>query len=101
MLRYALGGRVRREVVAYVRKRKLGLVARNARNSFDTVGATHLSRKRCATPAQLRQLANALYGKLYDMTGSYTIVWWLSVALSAFAVVMNLPVRETAITRTA
>jgi predicted MFS family arabinose efflux permease len=40
-----------------------------------------------------------LGGKLYDMTGSYSIVWWLSVALSVFAVVMNLPVREAAITR--
>ena len=42
-----------------------------------------------------------LGGKLYDMTGSYTIVWWLAVALSVFAVVMNLPVRETAIARAA
>jgi len=40
-----------------------------------------------------------LGGKLYDMTGSYTIVWWLAVALSVFAVLMNLPVRETAILR--
>ena len=42
-----------------------------------------------------------LGGKLYDMTGSYTVVWWLAVALSVFAVVMNLPVRETAISRAA
>jgi predicted MFS family arabinose efflux permease len=42
-----------------------------------------------------------LGGKLYDMTGSYTVVWWLAVALSVFAVLMNLPVRETAIARAA
>ncbi len=42
-----------------------------------------------------------LGGKLYDMTGSYTIVWWLAVALSVLAVLANLPVRETAILRPA
>lgn len=42
-----------------------------------------------------------LGGKLYDMTGSYTIVWWLSVALGVFAALINLPVRETAIARPA
>ena len=40
-----------------------------------------------------------LGGKLYDMTGSYTIVWWLSVALSVMACLANLPVREDAIAR--
>jgi MFS family permease len=40
-----------------------------------------------------------LGGKLYDMTGAYTVVWWLSVALSAMALLVNLPVRETAIAR--
>lgn len=40
-----------------------------------------------------------LGGKLYDSTGSYDIVWWMAVALSVFAVLMNLPVRETAIVR--
>ena len=42
-----------------------------------------------------------LGGKLYDSTGSYTVVWWLAVALSLMATLVNLPVRETAITRTA
>ena len=42
-----------------------------------------------------------LGGRLYDMTGSYSVVWWLSVALSVMAVLANLPVRETAITRPA
>ena len=40
-----------------------------------------------------------LGGKLYDSTGSYDIVWWVCIALSVFAVVMNLPVRESAIAR--
>ncbi len=40
-----------------------------------------------------------LGGKLYDTTGSYDIVWWISIGLSVFAVLMNLPVRETAIAR--
>ena len=40
-----------------------------------------------------------LGGKLYDMTGSYTIVWWLAVGLSVMATLANLPVRETAIAR--
>jgi MFS family permease len=40
-----------------------------------------------------------LGGKLYDATGSYNVVWWLAVALSVFATLANLPVRETAIRR--
>ena len=42
-----------------------------------------------------------LGGKLYDATGSYNIVWWISVALGVFAAVINLPVRESAIVRPA
>ena len=41
-----------------------------------------------------------LGGKLYDATGSYDIVWWLSIALGIMAMLANLPVRETAILRT-
>jgi predicted MFS family arabinose efflux permease len=40
-----------------------------------------------------------LGGKLYVATGSYDLVWWLAVALGVFAALINLPVRETAITR--
>jgi predicted MFS family arabinose efflux permease len=40
-----------------------------------------------------------LGGLLYDATGSYDIVWWIAVGLSALAVAANLPVRETAILR--
>ncbi len=42
-----------------------------------------------------------LGGKLYDSTGSYDLVWWIAVALGVFAALANLPVRETALVRTA
>ena len=38
-------------------------------------------------------------GRLFDMTGSYTAMWWVSVALGVFAALINLPVREAAIAR--
>ena len=40
-----------------------------------------------------------LGGLLYDRTGSYDIVWYLSIALGIFAAIVNLPVRETPIAR--
>jgi MFS family permease len=40
-----------------------------------------------------------LGGKLYDATGSYDVVWGISIALGVFAALINLPVRETAIHR--
>ena len=40
-----------------------------------------------------------LGGRLYDMTGSYDVVWWIAVALGVFAAIVNLPVKEQAITR--
>ncbi len=40
-----------------------------------------------------------LGGKLFDVTGSYTLVWWLCVVASVFAALVNLPVRETPIQR--
>jgi predicted MFS family arabinose efflux permease len=40
-----------------------------------------------------------LGGRLFDMTGSYTAMWWISVALGVFAALINLPVREAAIVR--
>ncbi|HET6599248.1 MAG TPA: MFS transporter [Burkholderiaceae bacterium] len=42
-----------------------------------------------------------LGGRLFDATGSYDVVWWLAVALGVFAGLVNLPVREHAIVRTA
>ena len=35
-----------------------------------------------------------LGGLLYERTGSYTVVWWLCIALSFFAAAMNWPIRE-------
>jgi MFS family permease len=40
-----------------------------------------------------------LGGVLYDKTGSYDIVWYISIALGIFAALVNLPVREEAIAR--
>ncbi len=42
-----------------------------------------------------------LGGYLYDRTGSYNIVWYITIALGVFAALVNLPVRETPIVRTA
>jgi len=42
-----------------------------------------------------------LGGYLYDRTGSYDVVWWLAIALGVFAALINLPVRETPLARTA
>jgi predicted MFS family arabinose efflux permease len=40
-----------------------------------------------------------LGGLLYDRTGSYDIVWYISIALGIFAALVNLPVREAPIAR--
>ena len=40
-----------------------------------------------------------LGGLLYDRTGSYDIVWYISIALGLFAAIVNLPVREAPIAR--
>jgi MFS family permease len=42
-----------------------------------------------------------LGGRLYDMSGSYDVVWWIAVALGVFGALINLPVRERAILRPA
>jgi predicted MFS family arabinose efflux permease len=42
-----------------------------------------------------------LGGYLYDKTGSYDVVWYISIALGVFAALVNLPVRERAIDRSA
>ena len=42
-----------------------------------------------------------LGGRLYDVTGSYNVVWWIAVALGVFAALANLPVREEPIARAA
>jgi MFS family permease len=40
-----------------------------------------------------------LGGYLYDRTGSYDIVWAMTIALGVFAAIVNLPVREAPIAR--
>jgi len=35
-----------------------------------------------------------LGGKLYDIYGSYTTVWWVGVAVGAFSAIVHLPIRE-------
>ncbi len=42
-----------------------------------------------------------LGGKLFDAFGSYMPVWWIAVALGVMAGLINLPVRETPIVRSA
>ena len=42
-----------------------------------------------------------LGGKVYDMTGSYDIVWYLSIALALVAGLVNLPIDEHEIKRPA
>jgi predicted MFS family arabinose efflux permease len=40
-----------------------------------------------------------LGGYFYDRTGSYNIVWYITIALGVFAGLVNLPVREAPISR--
>jgi len=35
-----------------------------------------------------------LGGKLYDLYGDYTMVWWIGVGVGAFSAIVHLPVRE-------
>ena len=42
-----------------------------------------------------------LGGRLYDTTGSYDVVWWLSIALGVVAGLINLPIDEREIRRPA
>ena len=35
-----------------------------------------------------------LGGKLYDLYGDYTLVWWVGVAVGAFSALVHLPIRE-------
>ncbi len=40
-----------------------------------------------------------LGGKLYDVTGSYDIVWWLAVGLALLAALIHLPIDEKSVPR--
>lgn len=35
-----------------------------------------------------------LGGRMYDAYGSYTLVWWIGVAVGAFSAIVHLPIRE-------
>jgi predicted MFS family arabinose efflux permease len=35
-----------------------------------------------------------LGGKMYDLTGDYTLVWWIGVGVGALSAILHLPVRE-------
>ena len=42
-----------------------------------------------------------LGGYLFDVTGSYSIVWWLCIALGVFAAIVHWPIVERAVERPA
>ena len=35
-----------------------------------------------------------LGGRMYDITGDYTLVWWVGVGVGAFSAIVHLPIRE-------
>jgi MFS family permease len=35
-----------------------------------------------------------LGGRLYDLNGNYTLVWWVGVGVGAFSAIIHLPIRE-------
>ena len=35
-----------------------------------------------------------LGGRMYDLNGSYTLVWWIGVGVGAFSALVHLPIRE-------
>ena len=35
-----------------------------------------------------------LGGRMYDLTGDYTLVWWVGVGVGAFSAIIHLPIRE-------
>jgi predicted MFS family arabinose efflux permease len=44
-------------------------------------------------------LGGWLGGRLYVATGSYDVVWWMSVALAVVAALLNAPIREVPVAR--
>ena len=35
-----------------------------------------------------------LGGKMFDLTGDYTMVWWIGIGVGAFSAIVHLPIRE-------
>ena len=46
-----------------------------------------------------RSLGAWLGGRIFDVSGSYLMAWWLSIALSVMAAALSLPVREAPLLR--
>jgi MFS family permease len=44
-------------------------------------------------------LGGWLGGKVYDVTGSYDIVWYISIALGVFGAIINYPIEEKTVSR--
>jgi MFS family permease len=44
-------------------------------------------------------LGGWLGGRIYALTGSYDVVWWISVGLAGLAAILNLPIREVPVAR--
>ena len=44
-------------------------------------------------------LGGWLGGRLYVVTGSYEVVWWMSIALAIVAALLNRPIREIPVAR--
>ncbi len=42
-----------------------------------------------------------LGGRLYDLYGTYTQVWWIGIAIGAFSAIVHLPIRERPMARAA
>jgi uncharacterized membrane protein len=42
-------------------------------------------------------LGGWLGGKVYDITGSYDLVWFISIGLGLFGAIINYPIKEVSI----
>ena len=40
-----------------------------------------------------------LAGRLFDATGSYATMWWISIGLGVLAALLNWPIKERAVAR--
>jgi MFS family permease len=38
-----------------------------------------------------------LGGRMYDLTGNYTLVWWIGIGVGALSAILHLPIREKAL----
>ncbi len=40
-----------------------------------------------------------LGGRIFDLTGSYTLMWWISIGLGLLAALINVPISESPVAR--